>query len=394
MQTFIMAIWKSIPHSDHKDDLLKNLIYNLAPKRLLTPLIISLPLLIANINVLYASGNRIYQCATSKDVYKALDTVKPGDTIMLQGGKVYEIDKSFKLYANGSDRSRITLTSKDSTDLGRYAVISTVGQKKEEDLVALRLSGSFWNISRIEITGKKVSLDKDYWNTHGFRIGLYLLGSRSHHNLIEDVHIHHTHNAAVAIRDESHHNTFRRMKIHHIGEWLDKDYDAHEGEGFYIGSSKGLKEGEKKARVHNIIIEESILGPGLLGQYIDIKYAASFVTARNNILYCYEKSYNEEVIKLAGFANVIKDNKFIGSNKNLTQYIRILNKKTDDPIKVDYLDQKNIPAPTGRDNTVVNNVFYTNDPKILVVEIDVAPIDRSSVIVENNKIEPFDDYEW
>jgi len=58
---------------------------------------------------------------------------------------------------------------------------------------------------------------------------------------------------------------------------------------------------------------------------------------------------------------------------------------------VDYLDQKNIPAPTGRDNTVVNNVFYTNDPKILVVEIDVAPIDRSSVIVENNKIEPFDD---
>jgi hypothetical protein len=136
------------------------------------------------------------------------------------------------------------------------------------------------------------------------------------------------------------------------------------------------------------------LGPGLLGQYIDIKYAASFVTARNNILYCYEKSYNEEVVKLAGFANIIKDNKFIGSNKSLTRYIQILNKKTDEPVKVDYLDQKNIPAPTGRDNTVVNNVFYTNDPKILVVEIDVPPIDRSSVIVENNKIEPFDvDYE-
>ena len=43
------------------------------------------------------------------------------------------------------------------------------------------------------------------------------------------------------------------MKIHHIGEWLDKDYDAHEGEGFYIGSSKGLKEGEKKARVARFI---------------------------------------------------------------------------------------------------------------------------------------------
>ncbi len=112
---------------------------------------------------------------------------------------------------------------------------------------------------------------------------------------------------------------------------------------------------------------------------------------KSHIAYCYEKSYNKEIVKLAGFANIIKDNKFIGSNKNLTRYIQILNKKTDDPVRVDYLDQKNISAPTGRDNTVVNNVFYTNDPKILVVEIDVAPIDRSSVIVENNKIEPFDD---
>ena len=109
---------------------MKNVINNLAPKRLMPPLIFSFSLLIANINVLYASDNDIYQCATSKDVYDALDTVKLGDTIMLQGGKVYEIDKSFKLHANGSDKNRITFTSKDSTGQGRYAVISTVGQKK------------------------------------------------------------------------------------------------------------------------------------------------------------------------------------------------------------------------------------------------------------------------
>ena len=149
---------------------MKNVINNLAPERFLPPLIFSFSLLIANINVLYASDNDIYQCATSKDVYDALDTVKPGDTIMLQGGKVYEIDKSFKLHANGSDKNRITLTSKDSTGQGRYAVISTVDQKKKEDLVAIKLSGSFWNISRIEITGKKVSLDKGYWNTHGLEL--------------------------------------------------------------------------------------------------------------------------------------------------------------------------------------------------------------------------------
>ena len=204
--------------------------------------------------------------------------------------------------------------------------------------------------------------DNNYWDTHGFRIGLYLSGPGSHNNVVEDIHIHHTHNTAVAVRNLSHHNTFRRMNIHHIGEWLDEDYNAHEGEGFYIGSSKGRNEAGNRARVHDILIEDSILGPGLLGQYLDFKYASSFVTARNNILYCEEKSYNEEVVKLAGFANRIEGNEFIGSSASLTRYIHVLNKKTADPVRVDYLDQKNIPAPTGRDNVIVNNVFYTDDP--------------------------------
>jgi hypothetical protein len=361
-------------------------------KRLLTGLLISLCLLVAEINTLHASDGQVYQCATSEDVYKALDAVKPGDTIMLEGGKVYEIDKSLELRASGSDDKRISLTSDDSSGQGRYAVISTVGQKKEENLAALTLSGSFWSVSRIEISGKKVPLDKNYWDTNGFRLGLYLLGAGSHHNLIEEVQIHHTHNAAVAIRDESHHNTFRRMKIHHIGEWLGEDYNAHEGEGFYIGSSKGIREAGNKARVHDILIEDSVLGPGLLGQYIDIKYAASSVTVRNNVLYCDEKSYNEEVVKLAGFANLIEDNKFIGSSENLTRYIHILNKKTDDPVRVDYLGQKNIPAPTGRDNAVVNNVFYTDDAEISAVKNDVAAMDRASILLEKNRIEPLETY--
>lgn len=370
---------------------MKNFLYHFGPERLLALLTILFTLLIANTDVIHAGENHIYRCATSEDVYRALDTAEPGDTIILEGGKVYEIDESFKLHTSGSDGSRITFTSKDSTGQGRYAVISTVGQKKEDNLVAILLSGSFWNVSRLEISGKKVPLDQDYWETNGFRIGLYLLGPGSHHNVIENVHIHHTHNTAVAVRDESHHNTFRRMNIHHIGEWLDKDYNAHTGEGFYIGSSKGIKEAGNKARVHDILIEESILGPGLLGQYIDIKYAASSVTARNNVFYCNEKSYNEEVIKLAGFANVIHHNKFIGSNESLTQYVLILNKKTDDPVRVDYLGEENIPAPTGRDNTVVNNVFYTNDPEILAVKNDLATKDRSSAILQNNKVEPLDD---
>ena len=104
--------------------------------------IVFLSLLFAGIDAARASESRIYQCATSDDVYKALEIVGPGDTIMLEGGKVYEIGKSFKLRANGLEGSRITFTSNDSSGQGRFAVISTVGQKKEKNLVALKLTGS------------------------------------------------------------------------------------------------------------------------------------------------------------------------------------------------------------------------------------------------------------
>jgi hypothetical protein len=328
-----------------------------------------------------------------EDVHNALKAVQPGDTIMLQGGEVYEIDESFKLFANGSENRRIHFTSQDNTGQGRYAVISTVGQKKEEDLVALRLHGSFWSISKLEITGSRIALEEGYWDTNDFRIGLYLSSSDANDNLIEDVHIHHTHNAAVAIRDESHHNTFSRMKIHHIGEWLTEDYNAHEGEGFYIGSSKGFDQQGNRAIVHDILVEDSVFGPGLLGQYIDTKYAASNVTVRNNVLFCDEKSYNEEIVKLAGYANTITGNKFVGSAKILTRYVHLFNKKTKVPVRVDYLGQKDIPSPTGRDNLVMDNIFYTDDANIKIVQNDVVEADRSSNQFENNTIKPLGDYQ-
>jgi len=358
----------------------------------MTAVLILAACLLLAVGSVSAGQGEVYRCASSEDVYKALKTVRAGDTIKLEGGKVYEISQSFMLEASGSDDSRITFTSEDSTGQGRYAIISTVGQKKEEDLVAFRLNGSFWNLSRLEIAGRQVTLDEGYWDTYGFRIGLYLDGAGAHHNIIEDMYIHHTHNTAVAIRDQSHHNTFRRMKIHHIGEWLAADYNAHEGEGFYIGSSKGFDQQGNKAIVHDILIEDSVLGPGILGQYIDLKYAASNVTARNNVLYCGEKSYNDEVISMAGYANLIEANKFVGSSDGQTRYIRIFNKKTKVPVKVDYLDQKAIPAPTGRDNRVINNIVYTDDPEIMVVKNELSAGDRTSAVIENNPVEPLANY--
>jgi len=309
-------------------------------------LVLALCSLLLCTNAPHAGEHQVFECATSEEVREALTKVQPGDTIMLQGGNVYEIDESFELRASGKDDARISFTSRDSTGQDRFAVITTVGQKKEENVFALNLTGSFWSLSRLEIAGKRVPLEEGYWDTNGFRIGLYLLGRGSYHNVVEDVHIHHTHNTAVAVRDESHDNTFRRMKIHHIGEWLNADYNAHEGEGFYIGSSKGLDQAGNKAKVHDILIEDSILGPSLLGQYVDLKYGTSRAIVRNNT--------------------------FV-------------------PVRVDYDGKKDIPAPTGRDNTVVDNVFYTNDSQVQIVQNDLAEADRASFRFENNRIEPLDE---
>mgnify|MGYP001552539597 CR=1 FL=1 len=340
-----------------------------------------------------SAESQVFRCATSADVHAALKSVGPGDTILLEGGRVYETDASFILRASGTEEKPIRFTSEDPSGADRYAVITTVDGRKEPDLVAITLKGAWWEMSRIEIAGTRIPLEEGYWDTNGFRIGLYLQGAGSHHNRVEDLRIHHTHNTAVAVRDESHHNQFRRMHIHHAGEWLDADYNAHEGEGFYLGSSKGVAERGNNARAHDILIEDNVLGPGLLGQYVDIKYGVSSVTVRNNTFHCSEKAYNEEVVKIAGFGNRIENNDFVGDHTNLARYIHVFNKKTADPVLVDYKGKTGIPAPTGRDNTIVNNRFYTDRQDLKAVESDLRDDDRSTLYLENNRVLPPADWE-
>lgn len=95
-------------------------------------------------------------------------------------------------------------------------------------------------------------------------------------------------------------------------------------------------------------------------------------------------------MKLAGYANRIENNRFVGSNENMTRYIHVHKKKMKDPVRVDYLGQENIPAPSGRDNSIVDNAFYTDDPAIVPVKVDVADVDRSSIRIEGNRIGPLE----
>jgi hypothetical protein len=179
-------------------------------------LAITMWLLLGTTGVLQAGEGRIFRCATSEDVHRALEAAGPGDTILLEGGRVYEIDKPFRLRADGSEAAPIRFTSEDPGGGNLYAVITTAGGNKEPDLKALLVTGSYWHISRLEISGTRVPLGDGYWDTNGFQLGLYLLGPGSHHNLVEDVEVHHTHNAAVAVRDDAHHIVFRRVRIHQI----------------------------------------------------------------------------------------------------------------------------------------------------------------------------------
>jgi hypothetical protein len=74
----------------------------------------------------------------------------------------------------------------------------------------------------------------------------------------------------------------------------------------------------------------------------------------------------------------------------MTRYIHVHKKKTKDPVRVDYLGQENIPAPSGRDNSIVNNVFYTDDQAVVAVKVDLPEADRSSIRIEGNRVEPLE----
>ncbi len=334
-------------------------------------------------------AERTFYCSTSKDVYQALKKVKAGDTIMLEGGVTYEINKSFQLKALGSKTKPIIFSSTDKDGLGRYAIISTVNGEKEDKLIGIYLKGSYWHLSKIEITGKKIELKNNFWDIHGFRIGLYLKGKNSKYNIITDMYIHHTHNGAIIIRDQSHHNTFKRIKIKNIGDWINnkKKSKVHIAEGFYIGSFKGIEEKIKlKAKVHHISIEDSILGPGIIGQFLDFKYASSFITVKNNTFFCNQTTWSEEIIKLAGYASLVKNNKFIGNNPSLKQYILVDYQNRKNRIKVDYLGENNIAAPSGKDNYIIGNNYITDKNTIPVVTIKNESNKITSVYVFNNNI--------
>jgi hypothetical protein len=320
--------------------------------------------------VLRANPNKTFLCVTPEEIYQALAEVKGGDTILLEGGTVYELEKRLLLAASGKNSARIHLTSKDFEGRGRYATLTTVGGRKEQKLVGIFVTGSFWHISKIEISGRRLPLADGYWDTHGFRIGIYFSGADAHHNIVEDVLIHHTHNAAVAVRKESHHIEFRRLRINQIGEWLDAEYDAHEAEGFYIGSSKDLHEAGRKAIAHHVTIEDCVIGPGVLGQFVDIKYAASHNVVRNNQFHCMKKTYNKEIMKIAGYANLIEGNRFIGRNGNLRQYILVKKKVKNNPPLVTYLGREGIHPPSGEDNIVRDNFFPEDHTGIKRLERD------------------------
>ena len=88
------------------------------------------------------SEGREFRCSTSAEVRSALKRAGPGDSILLEGGRVYEIEKSFKLRGKGTEDNPIRFTSLDPSGKSRYAVITTIGKKKEPHLTAIQLTSS------------------------------------------------------------------------------------------------------------------------------------------------------------------------------------------------------------------------------------------------------------
>ena len=57
-----------------------------------------------------------------------------------------------------------------------------------------------------------------------------------------------------------------------------------------------------------------------------------------------------------------------------------------------YKGQAGMAAPSGLDNLIVNNRFYTDDPSITVVDNDLKGAGRATLTLANNPVLPL--AEW
>ncbi|MCP3803791.1 hypothetical protein NLX83_31425 [Allokutzneria sp. A3M-2-11 16] len=190
---------------------------------------------------------------TPQELAKALANAKPGATITLAPG-AYEGE--FVITAAGSAAAPITLTGP------REAVLSNGGG------YGLHLNGAA------------------HWRLNGFSVRRSAKGvvlDRSHHVVLDGLHLSTVDEEAVHFRTSSSDNVIRRSTIRDTGRGKPQF-----GEGIYFGSAKsnwkkfGENGGKGPDRSDRNQALENTIGPGVTAEHVDVKEGTAGGVIRGN----------------------------------------------------------------------------------------------------------------
>jgi len=192
------------------------------------------------------STNKIL-VSNAQELHSALSNAKAGDEIILKEG-VYSQEEWIGVWAvfyseaSGTAENPIILRSENPE---KPATICGVSQ---ENKVALRIKGSYWNISDLKVCEASK--------------GIFL--EQSEHSVISGCEVYNTGTEAIHIIDNSSYNLVENCFVHDAGT-VTPQY----GEGVYIGSSH--KTEGYGFDCHYNTVRGCQFGPNIAADHVDIK---------------------------------------------------------------------------------------------------------------------------
>mmetsp|Transcript_11568 Transcript_11568/g.17795 ORF Transcript_11568/g.17795 Transcript_11568/m.17795 type:complete len:842 (+) Transcript_11568:98-2623(+) len=210
--------------------------------------LVFLPLLLLHYHRLLVNAATI-RCTNTSSLHSALQSVAPGDEIVLASGIYYDEDgisgtaSHFPATIDGTSTDRITLRGEDPSNPPLLSG-SDAGSR-----TVLRVFGDYWTVKDIAVTNGQKGIIFDNAN----------------YGQIIDCHVYGIGYEAIHIRDGSDHCLIEGCSVHDTGI-RNKGF----GEAIYVGTDGGSW-GRYDPYVWNTTIRNCTLGPNVAAEAFDIK---------------------------------------------------------------------------------------------------------------------------
>jgi hypothetical protein len=280
---------------------------------------------------------------TASAIQNAMKNASPGTVILLAPG-TYTGDRTtsgdprldskgvpvglFFSEKNGTSSNHIILKSCDPAN---PAVLK--GTAVNDGSYGIHITGDYWEIRDVKV--------------HTAQKGIMI--DNGNYNLIYKAEVYNIGDEGVHFRDGSSYGTLDSSNIHDTGK-----YQPGYGEGAYVGSDESS---DYEHLVYGNVIKNTVFGPGITAEHIDIKEGAHGTIVEN----C---TFNGTGISGSNSADSFIDVKGVNSIIRYNTAYRNGNAKIVDAFQV---RTHGSSYPTGKNNTFLNNTVYLDNSAGYVV---------------------------